>query len=65
MRKPKRDLEEHLRRLQDDAAKAEAVQRRVESREPVIDRLASEMRVIREQNHFTELFVSTVGGPRR
>jgi hypothetical protein len=65
MRKPKRDLNDHLRHLQEEAREAEIVQRRVESREPAIDRLASEMRGIRAQNHFTELFISTVGGPRR
>lgn len=65
MRKPKRDLNAHIQHLQEEARQAEAVRERVESREPVIDRLATEMRGIRQQNHFTELFISTVGGPRR
>lgn len=58
-------LAEKLRELQSKAFAAEMQQTWVEAREPIMHRVATELRDFNQQNGFTELFLNTVGRRHR
>lgn len=58
------ELQDRFRELARRHDDAQRTQEAVTSREPQVIRFRDEMRQIRMENHFTQLFLKTVGGGR-
>lgn len=56
------ELADKFRELAVKAEDAEIVREHVVSRESQVFRLRDELREVREKNHFTPLFIKTIGG---
>ena len=55
------DYSAKLAELEEETQRALVVQGIVESREPFFDRLGAELTTMRLENHFTPLFIETIG----
>ena len=64
MGKSKSRAQSKLEELQHQAQEAEVKREEVVAREPTVRRLSKELGELRKHNHFTELFINTVGAPR-
>ena len=61
----RRKLNRKLEELKDQAQEASEALVRVEAREAWVLRFADEMREVRRENNFTQLFLEKVGAQRR
>lgn len=64
MSKPTIDVQRKMKELEQRAAGAEVAKEEIKGREQLIRRFSKEMVDYRTDNHFTDLFIKTVGAQR-
>lgn len=64
MARPKIDVQGKMEELAQRAASAEVAKEEIKGREQLVRRFSKEMAGYREDNHFTDLFIKTVGAQR-